>query len=1411
MATRHRPVHTRKGDDEHGFMASLMADLDGSVFDEGPTPPQRALASASHVTTTSPLMTRTPDAQRDRPVLAGQRKVVPHFYPHASPTELQRARGAAKENPSQPSAHGTGADLGTGKHLRVAYSRKRSGSWQRMTPSPRKRGVLTETQARSYAAEIEEATGILRDESNSWLACGMDDELSPKASRAKVSPRKQVSPPRSPSDNRSACARQAKCAGNSACKTLSADNERPDPSRYVRCKVDSIDQSMYVPRHYSHGPMDRYTTSGVNEQTVRKAMARRQVVLHLSRLEKISSDKGEESHKEKLIAVLRDDWTSTYILPGDVVHLIGIWSSTPELANGPKHINIELEDVAGPSVLGDVPTMVLSADSKPTLPQGRSESENLLVAHPDVLLSATAVSSVISCTRKPFLQAKMKASGPGEDERPSEALIMGRMLHEVLQSCLTGTPVALSRFEQVSSSTKLVSLSTFPPMWTGSAPTRFADSYVREQVFRQVQRSVDDLLLVNMDTEAAHQKLWDAVQPFGHFATSFLGQDASSQESPTGKAVDVSAQSSPLVRILKIHDVEEDIWSPMYGLKGFVDVTVEVALEERPGTTNGAALGSTLIMPLELKTGRSFDIAQHRAQTMLYTLMMSDRYKRPIDGGLLYYSKSAEMHLVRRGRKEVRSLLMARNDLAGYLVRRRDQSNIPDTARGPLPPTIDNERTCNRCFVKDACMLYRKAVESVCDEEETDDATPIAALYASRTGHLKKSHLDFFRKWESLLSDEEADVVRYRREMWTMTAEAREKTGRCYSDMSLQLDVPVSNLSVASRATGMLHSYVYHLGKNTESPATLLAGNFTAGDPICVSVEPDVLSVAQGYLLEVSPQHVTISVDKSLEAILVRCGSSESTFRIDKEELLGGMARVRYNLAKLFLAPPLGDSRRRELIVDLKAPIFRKQTAPSLWHAGNNLNKDQILAIDKALSAEDYALIVGMPGTGKTTTIVRLIAHLASKGKTVLLTSYTHSAVDTICRKLLKEEGINLLRLGSADRVHTDVRTRLLQPSATVEELARKLHEPNVVATTCLSIGHSLFAQRPTFDYCIVDEASQITLPTCIGPLRYGSKFVLVGDPQQLPPLVRDERARQGGLDVSLFEHLQKAHPDSVAYLCQQYRMNDDIMALSNALVYEGRLRCGDEGVRSSVLEVPKVDEAVKTMHNIQPSVFNEGCPTGPDPCFLRRILSPATRAIFVDTDGIAAHEKRTGDLVENETEARLALQLCSAFLLGGVPGQEIAILTPYRQQIRSLTRLLHAVAGKATQSELIALREVEVLTADKAQGRDKDVVIVSFVRSRDMEGSRDECSDEATVGQLLLDARRINVALTRARKKLIILGSASTLRRAPLLAKLWKFMESHNWTWDLSDDDILAHWSPGTPNDAEVRNNPEKDSAGLL
>ncbi|KAJ7672725.1 DNA replication factor Dna2-domain-containing protein [Mycena rosella] len=867
--------------------------------------------------------------------------------------------------------------------------------------------------------------------------------------------------------------------------------------------------------------------------------------------------------------------------------------------------------------IGDIVNVLGSftkSESSSTLSISITSTENYLILHPDLLLTPSALSSALECRRKPLLSGLVRSSSD-----TSPALVWGNILHEVMQACLTAG--------------------------------RWEDLWVDEKIEEVICEKISDIAKINLSVEDARHEIKLRAKGLKAFSDKYIS------DVPKAHALLTNTRSGPnetsLLAISQLLDIEEDIWSPIWGLKGKIDATVLAVISDTKSPTSGAVVTSGP-KPFEIKTGRPVAGLEHRAQTMLYTLLTEERYGAEVSSGLLFYTQSEEVVRVPASRNDLKGLIGARNEMAVYMARRiqkrKGGGGVKIEAVEPfLPPTIDDERICKRCFALDTCMLYRKAVENVVDQ-----GSPIADIYDLKTSHITPSQAAFFKQWEALLSLEEQDAVRFKKELWTMGALEREAKGRCFS--SLLLDISYSPPPTKS---SKIHKFTYKLARDL-STSSLLSGHINVGDPITVSVEPDLLALARGFILDLTKSSVVVGVDHelSLETIATRLsrfrggvGSTSSpVFRVDKDELYGGMGRMRNNLAQLFYAD--GDARRLELVVDLKPPVFSERPEPPPPHLARHfehLNANQQEAMQKVLAAQDYAMVLGMPGTGKTTVIAALIKVLVGMGKTVLLTSYTHSAVDTILMKL-------------KDKVHPEIQQFTLgarRTPTTVEQLEHQIMSPPVVATTCLSV--------------------------------------------------------------------------------------DQIMTLSNRLIYGDRLRCGSEAVAQQTLVLPD-RTFLRNMHIGQPCHS-----TG---CWIDKLMSESCKAVFVDTDGVPAQDSRVGDLVQNEVEANLVYQVTETLLRSGVPPEQIGLISMYRQQLKLLSHLLGDREG------------IEILTADRSQGRDKDCIIISMVRS----------NDTGYVGDLIKDWRRMNVSFTRARSKLIIFGSRKTLQTAPLLHEFFDLVESRGW-----------------------------------
>ncbi|RAH78431.1 hypothetical protein BO86DRAFT_391830 [Aspergillus japonicus CBS 114.51] len=285
--------------------------------------------------------------------------------------------------------------------------------------------------------------------------------------------------------------------------------------------------------------------------------------------------------------------------------------------------------------------------------------------------------------------------------------------------------------------------------------------------------------------------------------------------------------------------------------------------------------------------------------------------------------------------------------------------------------------------------------------------------------------------------------------------------------------------------------------------------------------------------------------------------------------------------------------------------------------------------------------------------------------------------------------------------------------------------------------------------------------------------FILVGDHYQLPPLVQNKEAQEGGLDVSLFKLLSDAHPESVVNLEHQYRMCEDIMLLSNNLIYSGHLKCGTPEVAVRSLKIPNINGIKQHHHSQIPPTPNQKqicLGTSQGRCWLRDLVDPSAKTRLVNTDTLFAPalDETNGSRIVNPTEAKLCTQLVEAFISCGISARSIGVITFYRSQLSLLKLNLSR-----------HLPDLEMHTADKFQGRDKEIVILSCVRS----------NADNHVGDLLRDWRRVNVALTRARTKLLVVGSKSTLRDGnELLGKYVKLVQDRGWIYDLPKNALENH-----------------------
>ncbi|XP_051829823.1 DNA replication ATP-dependent helicase/nuclease DNA2 [Antechinus flavipes] len=928
-----------------------------------------------------------------------------------------------------------------------------------------------------------------------------------------------------------------------------------------------------------------------------------------------------------------------------------------------------------------------------------------LTLHPDMLISGTSVANSIRCMRRAVLSEKFRSCDPN-----SHQMLIGTVLHEIFQKAIIDS---------------------------------FADKKLQELALQTVQeiKHLKEMYHLKLKQDEFQQEIEDYLPSFSKWAEDFMRTPMAVDfpKMPLTSLKDRNKNdSSCRIQVTEALDIEENIWSPRFGLKGKIDVTVNVKIHRGSEAT-------CRIMPLELKTGKESNSIEHRSQVILYTLLSQERRADP-EAGWLLYLQTGNMYPVPANRLDRRELLKLRNQLAFYLANGIRKSTVgkEQSQLAQLPSIVNDSYTCKYCSQMYNCALYSRAIEQQMDKS----LIPLAMLpkIEKATEHLKHSHLQYFSLWYLMmtLESQSKDNKRSHRNIWLMSASEREKNGDCIGNL-------IRTEDVQTICSGQyLHSFQR---KNGIIPNT----NLMAGDRVVLSGEErKLLALTCGYVKEINMTSVTCTLDRNLSKL-----PKSTLFRLDYEERIGGIETPLGNLSKLMENTPASE-KLRDLIIDFREPQFIEYLSSVLPHEAKDrvanilkgLNKPQRQAMKKVLLSKDYTLIVGMPGTGKTTTICALVRILYACGFSVLLTSYTHSAVDNILLKLKKFK-VEFLRLGQTQKVHPGIqkfteeeicRENSIKSLTSLEEL---YNSQPIVATTCMGINHPIFSRR-RFDFCIVDEASQISQPACLGPLFFSSRFVLVGDHLQLPPLVLNSEARGLGMSESLFKRLEQKQ-NAVVQLTVQYRMNSTVMSLSNKLVYEGKLECGSDKVANATVNLPSLKDV---MLDLQAHGIDS------ENSWLRGAFEPKNPVCFLNTEKIPAPEQAEKCGVSNITEAKLIVFLASVFIKAGCNPSDIGVIAPYRQQLKIITDLLTH----------FSVNTVEVNTVDKYQGRDKSIILVSFVRS----------NKDGTLGELLKDWRRLNVAITRAKHKLVLLGCVPTLSRYPPVEKLLRYLKSENKIFDL-------------------------------
>jgi ATP-dependent RNA/DNA helicase IGHMBP2 len=548
----------------------------------------------------------------------------------------------------------------------------------------------------------------------------------------------------------------------------------------------------------------------------------------------------------------------------------------------------------------------------------------------------------------------------------------------------------------------------------------------------------------------------------------------------------------------------------------------------------------------------------------------------------------------------------------------------------------------------------------------------------------------------------------------------------------------------------------------------LPAHRFGPGDVVAVRTSREQEPVTTAVVVRARADTLTISLDDEDAELptLVRLDrmATDITWR-RLEAAVRSLLRDHALEQRRFLEVLFGE---RE--AEIAAP---RSDGPTAWF-DDSLDPSQRAAVELCRRAQHLALIHGPPGTGKTTAVVEVIRQEVADGRRVLACAPSNVAVDNLAERLMRA-GVRVVRIGHPARVQPFVREAALSEQVerapeqrVLRDVRRELEQglrrvqraktrrdraeardavrslraeirqieaavtrglldgAEVVLATTTGAADQLIAEMD-FDLVVVDEAAQALEAACWIPLQRARRTVLAGDHRQLPPTIQSAEAAHGGLAHTMFERLA-ALPSSISFtqmLTVQYRMHERIAAWSAQRFYEGRVSAAPVVARHLLNELSGVETNEWTTEPL----------------------------CFVDTAG-CGHEETVGDdegSKANPGEAGIVARVVTSLLDAGVPPVSIGVITPYNAQVQLLRGSLGGVEG------------LEIGTVDGLQGREKEAVVLSLVRS-----------NEAGEVGFLAELRRLNVALTRARRHLTVVGDSATLAYDADLRGLVDHLQQH-------------------------------------
>ncbi len=953
----------------------------------------------------------------------------------------------------------------------------------------------------------------------------------------------------------------------------------------------------------------------------------------------------------------------------------------------------------------------------------------LAVLEPDILLNITDLSQSEYCSRQYLLKQLVPSS-------PSAATMSGNLVHHSFKELL-------KEHDRGALMTGHAAGGEETPLAT-----------LQRHFEQELERSSLDLALANLSPTAIRER----VEPhLSSLANWFAEQRSTLWDMPDNFPNTEEGDGNERENMVR---AETFLLSPEIGLRGRLDLLWQQSSRQRL---------------LELKTGAfSGDTPkhEHRWQVFGYHALLAVRRNPRMKKALatLLYSgtpDTATAFPVRFSIINMQRVNEARNLLVlGHI-----------TGIAPAPP---GPSRCTRCSLLAQCEQTSALLgwqppqpesSAQIDQRVANDNGAISGEAAIVQPAMVPEDRAFFEKFYRLLRIEGLEGEKHQALLWQETLEERVARGAAIHHL-----IPAGE----PEPTGQGEWWQTFHCENTSE--------LRAGDEILLSDgNPVTGEVVTGTVVAISTEQITVWTPELIA----------HPTRIDSYDTDRVHVRTLKNLLRWLQI----DFRLRSLVAGQSRPAFRQIPVPVRM----DFNSEQNLAVERAVQMQDYLLVHGPPGTGKTAVIAEIVKRLHGMGQRVLLAAFTNQAVDNMLKRLDKEGFHDYVRLGHERNVDPAIQQRLLKklaqpqwqaegandventtsvaashPSAESEQADQQeetqqvrtlLRQMSVVATTTATWSSDTYdflfpaaGELPTgnqpwqFDVAIIDEAGQLTIPAILGALRFAKRFILVGDEKQLPPLVLSEEAAKQGLSESLFSLLKRLDSDymkdhggeisACVPLRVQYRMNERICEFASRMFYDGKL-AAHPSVARRLLDVTK--RGVKL--------------PGESDAIVRAIM-PLLPMVFLDVRETG--ERLVRQVKISDAEACAVRDVVAGLLARGIAEEEIGIIAPYRAQVANLRRHLFDEDRASGWKGLPLNSPLTVDTVDRFQGGERKVIIISFATGRTPETSHQ-------LRDFLTNPNRLNVALTRAQRKLILVGNASALKTLPVFKELLLYCKYSN------------------------------------